>query len=103
VFGGTFPALIWHNYMSAALEGADVLSFTPPENVKPGQYLKLPTDKETRRKPAPRSGGGTGSPATTAPGGGGGGTPPPVTVAPPPVTAPPDTAPPDTTPPDPAN
>ncbi len=30
VFGGTFPALLWHNFMTNALEGQDVLNFTPP-------------------------------------------------------------------------
>jgi penicillin-binding protein 1A len=99
VFGGTFPALIWHNFMSAALEGADVLTFTPPDAVKPGKYLQLPKDKETRSRPrSPSSGGG--STATTQPSQGGTATTAPPATAPP-VTAPPETAPPVTAPADP--
>ena len=98
VFGGTFPALIWHNFMSAALEGADVLTFTPPTALKPGKFLKLPTDKETRPRSAPRPAGG--SPSTTQPAQGGAPTTAPPATSPP-ATAPPPTSPPVTSPPDP--
>jgi penicillin-binding protein 1A len=93
VFGGTFPALIWHNYMTSALEGAEVLTFQAPEPVAGGKYLQLPKDKEVRQTPATDPGGGSPSsstPATTtAPGQGPGPTTPtPPTGPPTPTTAP---------------
>jgi membrane peptidoglycan carboxypeptidase len=81
VFGGTFPALVWHNFMAEAMKDLPVMTFTAPDKTRPGKYLD-PKDKETTR---PLSGSGTrsstttvpgtgsGAPTTTAPSGGGGG------------------------------
>jgi penicillin-binding protein 1A len=44
VFGGTWPAMIWHNFMQAALANQPVMDFTPPDpSLWPGsRYI---TDK----------------------------------------------------------
>jgi len=41
VFGGTYPARIWHQFMSTQLDGAPVLPFAPPGPVcdRPGVFL----------------------------------------------------------------
>jgi penicillin-binding protein 1A len=41
VFGGTYPARIWHEFMSAQLDGAPVLPFAPPGPVcdRPGVFV----------------------------------------------------------------
>jgi len=41
VFGGTYPARIWHQFMSTELDGAPVLPFAPPGPVcdRPGVFL----------------------------------------------------------------
>ncbi|MEO7556008.1 MAG: transglycosylase domain-containing protein, partial [Acidimicrobiales bacterium] len=47
VFGGTFPALVWHNFYAAALDGVPVLTFTPP--APPGRasrFLEVGKGKE---------------------------------------------------------
>jgi hypothetical protein len=35
VYGGTIPALIWHNFMTAALAGVPVASFPTPSIAQP--------------------------------------------------------------------
>ena len=108
VFGGTFPARVWHSFMTEAMAGLPSLTFTAPAPTRPGKFLTTPKGKETGTgtfrptssgTPTTRpSGGGGGTTTTTAPGGGGGppSTDPPVTTAPP-ATEPPITEPPPTT------
>jgi penicillin-binding protein 1A len=50
VFGGTFPARIWQNYMSAALTNQPVLEFTKPAGTRAGKLLETPADAEKRKK-----------------------------------------------------
>lgn len=44
VFGGTYPARIWHEYMSAALEGYPVIDFPQPDytQLPPPTYIDTP-------------------------------------------------------------
>jgi membrane peptidoglycan carboxypeptidase len=49
VFGGTFPALVWHNYTVEAMDGVPVEQFTAPQPLPAGKYLELPKDKEEIR------------------------------------------------------
>ena len=42
VFGGTFPAVIFHNYMAAALAGAPVIGFPTPPPPPPPSKVKVP-------------------------------------------------------------
>src|SRR4029079_19185898 len=48
VFGGTFPALVWHNFMEQAMDGLPVENFTAPDKTRPSKYLD-PKDKEVKR------------------------------------------------------
>lgn len=45
VYGGTYPARIWHEFMSQALAGQPVLSFIPPDPslIPPGKFI-VPID-----------------------------------------------------------
>ncbi|MGH9074802.1 MAG: transglycosylase domain-containing protein, partial [Acidimicrobiales bacterium] len=47
VYGGTYPAQIWHDFMTAALAGKPVVPFTAPPSyvsgVGPGHYLPPPS------------------------------------------------------------
>jgi penicillin-binding protein 1A len=52
VFGGTFPALLWHNYMVEATALMPVVQFTAPGPSPGGKYLD-PKDKEVKQA-APR-------------------------------------------------
>lgn len=83
VYGGTYPAMIWQRFMAAALEGAPVLRFTPPDPRRwpPARYIS-PERGRVR-------GGGS---ATTVPGG----APPPTTATAPPPAVPPAPGPPIT-------
>jgi penicillin-binding protein 1A len=56
VFGGTFPALLWHNYMENAMDGLPVVDFTPPAPSHGGKFLQMPSEK-----PKITSSGSTGS------------------------------------------
>jgi penicillin-binding protein 1A len=49
VFGGTFPALVWHNFMVEAMGFVPVEQFTPPEPSRGGKYLD-PKGKEVNRQ-----------------------------------------------------
>jgi penicillin-binding protein 1A len=49
VFGGTFPALVWHNFMVAATEDLPVQQFAPPDPLPKGTNVTLPDDKEDKR------------------------------------------------------
>ncbi|HEX4821693.1 MAG TPA: transglycosylase domain-containing protein [Acidimicrobiales bacterium] len=60
VFGGTFPALVWHNFMEQAMDGLPVEGFTAPDKTRPSKYLD-PKDKEVKRS---GSGSGSGSGST---------------------------------------
>lgn len=108
VFGGTFPALIWHDFMLAALkvEGDRAAHKAPTLGVKPGASgtLESPAGTETTGASPPASGrhsSGAGeaqpaAPATRGTGAGesGGGSakePAPSTPAPTPATPPPAT------------
>jgi penicillin-binding protein 1A len=55
VFGGTFPALVWHNFMASAMDGLPVVGFTPPGPTPPSTFLAIPF--ENQRGTTPRSGG----------------------------------------------
>jgi penicillin-binding protein 1A len=50
VFGGTYPARIWHDYMAAALEGPPV-GFPPSDPPPPGQYRAAPGDPAPAPEP----------------------------------------------------
>ena len=94
VFGGTFPALVWHNFMVEAMAGLPVESFVAPAPTRAGKYLQTPKGKETYTYvPLPS---GTGVTTTTVPGGGPATAP--ATTAPP-LTSPPTSGPPVTDPP----
>jgi len=72
VFGGTFPALVWHNFMEQAMDGLPVENFTAPGKTRTPKYLD-PKDKEVKRpsstgsRPTTSSGssGSAGSTTTT--------------------------------------
>jgi penicillin-binding protein 1A len=80
VFGGTFPALVWHNFMAQAMDGQPVVQFTPPGPTPAPKFLAMPSE---RSKTSTRSGGTRSTSPTTSPsapappdtaaGGGGGG------------------------------
>ncbi|MGQ0617651.1 MAG: transglycosylase domain-containing protein [Acidimicrobiia bacterium] len=116
VFGGTFPAMLWHNYMAAALEGAEPLEFPEPEAPpRRGKFLAVPRGLEVRTAPTPRTttappaarpaparpagptttvpGSATPVPGTGA-GAGGGGTAPTTAPTAPATSTPPTSAPP---------
>jgi penicillin-binding protein 1A len=49
VFGGTYPARIWHDYMSAALAGIPPVGFPPPESYPGGsEYRSVQNEKAFR-------------------------------------------------------
>jgi len=50
VFGGTFPALLWHNFMMEETIFVPVVQFTAPTKVPAGKFLQLPTDKEVKQE-----------------------------------------------------
>ena len=45
VYGGTFPAHTWHDFMTGALAGKPVIGFTPPDMaaLPPPQYITSPS------------------------------------------------------------
>ncbi len=120
VYGGTFPARVWHNFMTEAMADVPPMNFTAPGPTRAPKFLQTPKGVEsgTGTHTGGTSGtGGTGSrrpstggtTTTTAPGGTGstggtGGSSPPPTDAPattlPPETLPPPTTAPPTTVPD---
>ncbi len=55
VFGGTFPALVWHNFMVQAMDGLPVLGWPAPGPSPPPSFLAMPF--ENLRPTSPRSGG----------------------------------------------
>jgi membrane peptidoglycan carboxypeptidase len=79
VFGGTYPALIWHDFMQAALKDQPVLGFVPPDPRQFGviSYVPNPVGSYTGSSgysPAPRRRSHStttlpGGPATTVTGG----------------------------------
>jgi membrane peptidoglycan carboxypeptidase len=118
VFGGTYPASIWHNYTQAALSGEPAIYFTSPDPSKiPGGRIIGPAPNCSYYNNANPGFGGTnygnycGTPSTqtptsakkrttttTVPGGpptsippGGGPPPPPAPPLPPPRLPPPTT------------
>lgn len=50
VFGGTFPALVWHNFMVEAMAPEPVVKFTAPAPIKAGKLLELPMEKEVKQE-----------------------------------------------------
>jgi penicillin-binding protein 1A len=102
VFGGTFPALVWHNFYTEAMNGIDPVAFTPPGSVSRGsKYLTLPKGlgyggSGTTGSSGTTGGGGAATTAprsaTTTPGGAPATSEPPVTESPP-STSPPTSAP----------
>ena len=66
VFGGTYPASIWHDYTEAALSGQPAIDFPRPESSKipPGKFItsqQLTADSPTTEPPS------TVAPPTTTP------------------------------------
>jgi penicillin-binding protein 1A len=55
VYGGTFPALIWHELMTGALAGQPVLSFEAPGPTRAGKLLEVPKGVEQTVDTAPGS------------------------------------------------
>jgi hypothetical protein len=47
VFGGTFPALVWHNYMDQALADVPILPFAEPVYTRGGTYLRMPDERNS--------------------------------------------------------
>jgi penicillin-binding protein 1A len=69
VFGGTFPATIWHKYMQGITDGMDVGSFTDPKTF-PGKVLNANLATTTTSTPAASASSSTttpGSAPSTAP------------------------------------
>jgi membrane peptidoglycan carboxypeptidase len=54
VFGGTFPALVWHNFMVQATGFVPIEQFTPPDPSGGGKFLD-PKGKEVKRQAPPSS------------------------------------------------
>jgi penicillin-binding protein 1A len=69
VFGGTFPALVWHNFMIQAMDGLPVVPFTAPGSIPAGKFLELPKDKEIKQaattSSAPETPATSGAPPAT--------------------------------------
>ena len=59
VYGGTYPARTWHDYMAAALAGQPVVGFPPPPANLPSTYISSPgfpasnAANYSRQQPAP--------------------------------------------------
>ena len=116
VFGGTYPAMIWHDFMTKALAGQPAIDFPSPDPNDLGNIYSAPnpagsfspdTSPPTTGPTTATTAGGASS--TTVPGRGGGGPtttspggPTPTTIdrgtIPPPTTPPGSTSPPATTP-----
>ena len=64
VFGGTFPALVWHNFMEQAMDGLPVENFTAPGKTRASTYLD-PKDKEVKRPSSTGSRPSTSTGSTT--------------------------------------
>jgi len=64
VFGGTFPALVWHNFMEQAMDGLPVENFTAPDKTRASKYLD-PKDKEVKRSGSGSTRSGSGSTRST--------------------------------------
>jgi len=54
VYGGTYPARIWHEYMAAALGDGPAVGFPEPEPSFSSRYLSIDSEYKvpTRRTPA---------------------------------------------------
>jgi penicillin-binding protein 1A len=50
VFGGTFPALLWHNFMAEATILVPIETFTVPEPSRGGKFIQVSKDKEVKRE-----------------------------------------------------
>ena len=85
VYGGTWPAITWRNFMAAALAKVPVTPFTQPAPIVPPQEAKALAD----RGPTTTVGIRPGAPGTAEPTPAGGPyrIPPPTPVAPPPPTS----------------
>jgi len=81
VFGGTFCAPIWHNFMNAALAGQPKLKFqraSAPHYIWKAEWSKVASETVKPHKPPGGGGGGGTTPTSTPPPSGGGtGTPTP--------------------------
>jgi penicillin-binding protein 1A len=53
VFGGSIPALIWHNFMAAAMEGQPVLDFPPPSDLGPVVWFAPSPSPSPSPRPEP--------------------------------------------------
>ncbi len=81
VTGGEFPAQIWGEYMTAALQGVPEAAWAEPESTRRGRSLRPESEIRTRPRPRPPSTTPPPSPAPPAP-------PPPPPPEPPPTTIP---------------
>jgi membrane peptidoglycan carboxypeptidase len=94
VFGGTYPARIWHDYTLAALKGQKAIQFPAPDprKIPPGRpIVSLALLRDSPRTISPFATTTTTQPKTTA------ATAPTVPTLPPPTTSPPTTRPPPRT------
>jgi len=69
VYGGTYPARIWHEFMAAALGGGPAVGFPPPDPSYGSRYLSIdeqPKVPTRRRTPVPIASAGPDA-AVTAP------------------------------------
>jgi len=80
VFGGTFPATIWHKYMEGITDGMDVGTFSDPKSY-PGKVLNSNLATTTTKPPATSDSSTTTTPGSTTPESG------PSTTAAPPTSA----------------
>jgi membrane peptidoglycan carboxypeptidase len=53
VFGGTFPALVWHNFMAQAMDGQPVVGFAAPGPTPAPKFLLMPSEKSKSSAPQP--------------------------------------------------
>ena len=98
VFGGTYPALIWHEYMELALVGQPVIDFPDPNPDDMGDLFSVP-DPPGSSSPSTTTTTLPGGTTTTLPGATGTGTTLPGTTATPGTTVPVTTGPGPTVPP----
>jgi penicillin-binding protein 1A len=60
VFGGSIPAMIWHDFMMAALHGSPALGFPEPDFSTNDVFPDQSVGTEPTSSPSPESGGKTG-------------------------------------------
>jgi penicillin-binding protein 1A len=101
VYGATYPSMIWHQFMGAALQGQPVIPFIAPDPLQlgrksyiatpPGSYSSSYSPPVTSRRSTSTTSPGDGNSLPTLPGAGGG--PPTTSSGGVPPTRPPATSP----------